>query len=95
MKKYLIKREMSGISQAPQEKLEEAGKNSESVLIEMRSEGKDINQVQSYIAGDCIFCVYQAESTELIHEHGKRSHFPVSEISEISDVVEHDTSSNQ
>ncbi|MBU79048.1 MAG: hypothetical protein CMD29_02850 [Flavobacteriales bacterium] len=92
MKKYLIKREMPGISQTPQDKLEEAGKNSESVLVEMRSEGKGINQVQSYIAGDCIFCVYQADSTELIHEHGERSHFPVTEISEISDVVEHDTS---
>ena len=32
MKKYLIKREMPGISQTPQDKLEEAGKNSESVL---------------------------------------------------------------
>lgn len=94
MKKYLIKREMPGISLESQEKLQEAGKNSESVLVKMRSEGKNINQVQSYVAGDCIFCVYRAESTELIREHGERSHFPVSEISEISDVVEHDTSDN-
>ena len=46
MKKYLIKREIEGASQIPQEKLSQIGEGSESVLVKMRSEGKEIEQEQ-------------------------------------------------
>ena len=32
-----------------------------------------IQQEQSYVAGNNVFCVYNAESVDLIHEHAKRS----------------------
>ena len=41
MKKYLIKREIEGASKIPQEKLSQIGEGSESVLVKMRSEGKE------------------------------------------------------
>ena len=47
MKKYLIKREIQGASQIPSEKLDEIGQGSESVLIAMRNEGKQIEQEHS------------------------------------------------
>ena len=94
MNKYLIKREMPGISGAPANDLDAAGKNSESVLTAMRSEGKNINQVESYVAGDCIFCVYQSSSKDLIMEHSERSGVPATEVTEISTVINHDTSNN-
>ena len=42
MKKFIIKREMPGISGAPKSDLNKAGKGSEAVLEEMRDEGKDM-----------------------------------------------------
>ena len=46
MNKYLL-REIEGASQIPSEKLEEIGQGSESVLVQMRNEGKNIEQEQA------------------------------------------------
>ena len=54
MKKFIIKREMPGISGASKSDLNKAGKGSEAVLEEMRDEGKMIQQEQSYFL--CIQC---------------------------------------
>ena len=58
----------------------------------MRSEGKNIQQEQSYVAGDAIYCVYNADSEELIKEHSERSGAPATEISEVSSIIRHNTS---
>ena len=75
--KYLIKRGIEGASQIPSEKLDEIGQGSESVLIAMRNEGKQIEQEHSYIAGNNVFCVYNAESEDLIKEHSALEFLPM------------------
>ena len=67
-------------------------KGSEEVLEAMRSEGKNIMQEQSYVIGDAIYCVYNADSEELVREHAERAGVPASEISEVSTVIKHNTS---
>ena len=68
------------------------GKASEDVLEEMRNEGKMIQQETSYVAGDNVFCIYNAENEELIKEHAERSGGVATEITEISTVIKHNTS---
>ena len=92
MKRYLIKREMVGAGDIPKHDLNAAGKGSEEVLEAMRAEGKNIQQEQSYVVGDAIFCVYTADNEELIKEHAERSGAPASEISEVTSVIKHNTS---
>ena len=92
MKRYLIKREMDGAGKIPKHDLNAAGKGSEEVLEAMRAEGKNIQQEQSYVIGDAIFCVYNADSEELIREHAERSGAPASVISEVTSVIKHNTS---
>jgi hypothetical protein len=92
MKKYIIKREMEGAGDIPKNDLNAAGKSSEEVLEAMRSEGKNIQQEQSYVIGNAIFCVYNADNEELIREHAERSGAPANEISEVSSVIRHNTS---
>ena len=94
MNKYLIKREIEGAYQIPSEKLDEIGQGSEAVLIGMRNEGKKIEQEHSYIAGNNVFCVYNAESEEIIKEHAERAGVPANEITLISSILEHNTSNN-
>ena len=91
MKKFLIKREIEGASQIPSDKLEEIGQGSESVLVEMRNEGKNIEQEQSYVAGNNVFCIYNADSEDVIKEHAERSGVPANEITQVSGVLEHNT----
>ena len=92
MKKFIIKRQMDGAVSIPKNELNLAGKNSEEILDAMRSEGKNIQQEQSYVVGDAIYCVYNADSEELIKEHSERSGAPATEISEVSSVIRHNTS---
>ena len=94
MNKYLIKRSIEGASQIPSEKLDEIGQGSESVLIAMRNEGKQIEQDHSYIAGNNVFCVYHSESEDLIKEHSERAGVPANEITLISTILEHNTNNN-
>ncbi len=91
MKKYLIRREIEGASQIPSDKLEEIGQGSESVLVEMRNEGKNIEQEQSYVAGNNVFCVYNAESEDVVKEHAERAGVPVNDITLVSNVLKHNT----
>lgn len=91
MKKFLIKREIEGASQIPSDKLEEIGQGSESVLVEMRNEGKNIEQEQSYVAGNNVFCVYNSDSEDIVKEHAERAGVPANEITMISNVLEHNT----
>ena len=88
MNKYLIRREIEGASQIPSDKLEEIGQGSESVLIEMRNEGKNIEQEQSYVAGNNVFCVYNAESEDVVKEHAERAGVPVNDITLVSNHVD-------
>ena len=92
MNKYLIKREIEGAYQIPSEKLDEIGQGFEAVLIVMRNEGKKIEQEHSYIAGNYIFCIYNAESEEIIKEYAERTGVPSNEITLISSILEHNSS---
>ncbi len=92
MERFIIKREMAGAGSIPKNDLNSAGKGSEEVLEAMRSEGKNIQQEQSYVVDDAIFCVYNADSEALIHEHGERSGSTVTEVSEVTTIIKHNTS---
>ena len=94
MNKYLIKREIPNASQIPSEQLDEIGQGSESVLTAMRNEGKKIEQEVSYVAGNNDFCVYNAESEDLIKEHSERAGVPANEITLISSILEHNTNND-
>ena len=91
MNKYLIRREIPNASQIPSEQLDEIGQGSESVLTAMRNEGKKIEQEVSYVAGNNVFCVYNADSEETIKEHRERAGVPVNEITLVPNVLKHNT----
>ena len=93
MPKFIIERSVPGASTVPKNQLDQIGTGSEEVLKQMRSEGKDIAQERSFVAGNSIFCIYNAGSEDLIHEHGKRGNIPVTTVTEISAVIQHNTSS--
>ena len=57
----------------------------------MRNEGKDIQQEQSFVAGDAIYCVYNAASEDL-YMNMRNVQGVVTEIAEISSVIKHNTS---
>jgi hypothetical protein len=50
--------------------------------------GTDIQWVQSYVAGDKVYCVYNATSEALIREHARKSGFPANRITAVAAVFD-------
>ncbi|MCW3116726.1 MAG: hypothetical protein JWM28_808, partial [Chitinophagaceae bacterium] len=84
MKTYLIEREIPGAGKFTPGELKGISQTSCTVLKEM---GPGIQWVQSYVTGNKIYCIYKAESIELIKEHAKKGGFPADTIVEISSVI--------
>jgi hypothetical protein len=84
MRTYLIEREIPGAGKLTPEELKAISQKSCSVLNEMEPK---IQWIESYVINDNIFCVYKAESKDLILEHAKKGGFPANNISEIFSVI--------
>ena len=84
MKTYLIERIIPKAGSLTPEQLKAISQKSCSVLKDM---GPQIQWLQSYVTGDKIYCVYMAESEELIREHAKKGGFPANVITEISTTI--------
>jgi Protein of unknown function (DUF4242) len=84
LKTYLIERDIPGAAGFTPEQLKGVSQKSCSVLKEI---GPSIEWVQSYVAGNKIYCVYRAESEDLIREHAKKGGFPANVITEVASVI--------
>lgn len=88
MTQYLIERDIAGAGAMSEEALRDASRHSNAVLTGM---GPDIEWVHSYVAGDKIYCVYNAPSEDLIREHAEKAGLPANRITPISAVIDPDT----
>ena len=79
MEKFLIRREIKGVSSLSRHDIGEWGKASENILEKMRKEGKKIKQEATYVAGDSMFCVYEAENEDMLNGDGADGDFEFSE----------------
>lgn len=84
LKTYLIERDIPGAGQLATADLKGISQKSCSVLEEM---GPGIVWLQSYVTGNKIFCVYQAENETLLKEHAKKGGFPITSITEINNTI--------
>jgi len=91
MPQYVIEREIAGAGQMSPGQLKDASAHSNSVLQKL---GPEIEWVQSYVAGDKLYCIYNAPSEELIREHAEQSGFPANKITPVSAVINPKTGSD-
>ena len=88
MTQYLIEREIAGAGGMSRQALCDASRHSNAVLAQMSPE---IQWLHSYVAGDKIYCVYNASNEQLIREHADKSGFPANKITPISAVIDPST----
>ncbi len=84
MKTYVIERVIPGAGDLTADQLNEISHTSCTVLKEM---GPKIEWQHSYVTGDKVYCVYRAESRELIEEHARKGNFPANSISEVAAII--------
>jgi hypothetical protein len=41
----------------------------------------------SYVAGDKIYCVHEADSAEVIREHAQKGGFPANKVTQVAAVI--------
>jgi hypothetical protein len=85
MQQFVIEREIPGADQMTPDQLREAAAKSNEVLSQL---GPDIEWLHSYIAGDKLYCVYNARSAKLIESHAEISGFPANRITPVSSVID-------
>src|ERR1044072_5921060 len=73
MKRFLIEREIPGASELTETQRAEIAAKSNDVVASL---GVPYRWVTSYVAGDKIYCVHEAEDEDAIREHGRRGGFP-------------------
>ena len=54
----------------------------------MKKDSKNIQWEHSYVTGDKIFCIYQADSESQIQEHAKESGFAATKVTQVTKVID-------
>lgn len=83
--RFIIEREIPGAARMSAADLREAAQKSNRVLRDL---GPDVQWVQSFVAGDKIYCLYNATSEAVIRRHAERSGFPANRITPVAAVID-------
>lgn len=85
MRRYVIEREIAGVGTFSDAQVRDASRTSAAALGEL---GPGIQWEHSYVTGDKIYCVYLAETEQLVREHAKRAGLPANSVSEVKRVID-------
>jgi hypothetical protein len=81
MQRFMIERDIPGASEMTEEQLGEIARTSNAAV---ESLGVPYTWVTSYVAGDKVYCVHEADDEAVIREHSRRGGFPVSTVTLIA-----------
>jgi Protein of unknown function (DUF4242) len=85
MKTFLIEREIPGAEELTDDQLRDITKTSNGAVAELE---KPYKWLHSYVAGNKIYCVHQAENAEVVREHARRGRFPANLVVEVAAVFD-------
>jgi hypothetical protein len=85
MPKFIIERDIPGIGELSDSEIREIAKKSREVLEGM---GPSIQWLQSYVAGDKMYCVYLAPDEQAVREHARRGGFPANRVSAVRRLMD-------
>lgn len=83
MATYLIEREIPGAKDLTADELRDLARTSNATVDSL---GVPYTWQHSFVAGDKIYCLHDAESPEVILEHARRAGFPANVVSEVANV---------
>lgn len=88
MATYIIERTVPGASALTPEQLRDISAKSNEVVAGL---GEPYRWVSSYVAGDKLYCVHEAESAEAVYRHARMGGFPADSVTEIAATIGPDT----
>lgn len=91
MQRFMIEREIPGASNLSQAELADIAKASNDVVDGL---GVPYTWVTSYVAGDKLYCVHEAEDVDTVLEHARRGGFPANTVSVVTTEIGPQTASS-
>lgn len=88
MPQFLIEREIPGAATLSAEELSEIAAKSNSVVEGL---GVPYTWIQSYVAGDKIYCIHETDDLDTVREHSRRGGFPADTVAEVAAVIDPST----
>jgi hypothetical protein len=84
MPKFIIERNIPGANTLSAEELREIAAKSNAVVAGL---GEPYTWVASYVAGDKLDCVHEANSAEAIYKHAREGGFPIDNVTEVAAII--------
>jgi uncharacterized protein DUF4242 len=81
MQRFLIERDIPGASNLTAAQLAGIAQKSNATI---ESLGVPYRWVTSYVAGDKIYCIHEAQDEDTIREHSRRGGFPATVVSAVA-----------
>jgi len=81
MATFLIERNIPGAASLTPEQLREIAQTSNEVVDGL---GVTYTWVNSYVAGDKIYCVHETDDADTVREHARRGGFPADLVVEVA-----------
>ncbi len=88
MPRFIIERNVPGANTLSAQELKDIAAKSNAVVAGL---DEPYTWVTSYVAGDKIYCVHEAESAESIYKHAQEGGFPVDSVIEVSAEIDPST----
>ncbi len=88
MPQFIIERKIPGANTLSPQELQDISAKSNAVVAGL---GEPSSWVTSYVAGDKIYCVHEAESAEAIFRHAHEGGFPADNVTEVAAIIDPST----
>ncbi len=84
MPQFVIERNIPGLGNMDQQTLKEISAKSNAVVDGL---GEPYTWITSYVTGDKMYCVHEAESADVIYRHAREGGFPADRVTEITSLI--------
>jgi len=84
MPQFIIERNIDGASTLAADELADIASKSNDVVAGL---GVPYRWITSYVAGDKIYCVHEADTADAVREHARCGGFPADMVVEIAAVI--------
>jgi hypothetical protein len=84
MPQFVVERNIPGLGDMDKETLREISAKSNAVVASL---GEPYTWITSYVTGDKMYCVHEAESAEAVYRHAEKGGFPADRVTEITTLI--------
>ncbi|MBS1694702.1 MAG: DUF4242 domain-containing protein [Actinobacteria bacterium] len=81
MQRFIIERDIPGAAELTQAQLAGIAQKSNATIETL---GVPYRWVTTYVAGDKLYCIHEADDEETIREHSRRGGFPVTGVTAVA-----------